>query len=425
MTAFLALGGIFGFAIIGVPVAFILLGVASGMIWSLNLPLKSAMQHMVAGVDSFILIAVPCFVLAAKLMNAGRITDRIFDLAGAFVRHIKGGLAHVNILASLIFSGMSGSAVADAAGLGEIEVRAMRKAGFDAPFAAAVTAASSVIGPIFPPSVPFVIYAGLASVSVAKLFLAGAIPAILMALMLGIAAWVISVRRDYPTERRARLGELGRAFVRALFPLLSPIFVVGAIVFGITTPTEAAVIAVIYSLILGFAYRTIRLKDLPRILTETAVESGVLLFIVATVAVFSWTITFERIPQQVIEFVFSFSSSKEIVMLLVVAVMLLLGMFMNPTPGLLIATPFLLPLASVIGVDPIQLGVVMVLTLAIGLVTPPIGICLFIVCRVARVDVGAVVRETIPFVIALALVAVLVAMVPALTLWLPNLMFSR
>ncbi|WP_108659089.1 TRAP transporter large permease [Acuticoccus kandeliae] len=424
MTALIALGGLFGLALVGMPIAFVLLAVASSLIYSLNLPLKSAMQTMVAGVDSFILIAVPCFVLAAKLMNAGQITDRIFDLAGAFVRHIKGGLAHVNILASLIFSGMSGSAVADAAGLGEVEVKAMRKAGFDAPFAAAITAASSVIGPIFPPSVPFVIFAGLASVSLAKLFLAGAIPAILMALFLGVAAYIISVRRNYPTERRATLRELGRAFARAFWPLLSPVFVVGAIVFGITTPTEAAVIAVVYSLILGLSYRTIRLKDLPRILTETAVESGVLLFIVATVAVFSWTITFERIPQTVIEFVFTFAESPAVVLALIVAVMLGLGLFMNPTPGLLIATPFMLPLATAIGVDPIQLGVIMVLTLAIGLITPPIGICLFIVCRVARVDVGAVVKECLPFVVALTLIALLVAYIPALTLWLPNLVMG-
>ncbi|MCE7029474.1 TRAP transporter large permease [Jiella avicenniae] len=424
MTALVALGGIFALAVVGMPIAFVLLAMATALIVSLNLPLMSAVQHMVAGIDSFILIAVPCFVLAAKLMNAGKITDRIFTLAGAFVRHVRGGLAHVNILASLIFSGMSGSAVADAAGLGEIEVRAMRKAGFDGPFAAAITAASSVIGPIFPPSVPFVIYAGLASVSVAKLFLAGAVPAILMALMLGIAAYAISVRRNYPTERRATFKELLSAFAAAFWPLLSPVFVVGAIVFGITTPTEAAVIAVLYSLILGLVYRTIRLADLPRILVETAVESGVLLFIVATVAVFSWTITFERIPQDVMEAVFSLSSSPSVVMALVIAVMLLLGMFMNPTPGLLIATPFMLPLASAMGIDPIQLGVVMVLTLAIGLVTPPIGICLFIVCRVARVDVGAVVRECLPFIVALIVVAILVAYLPALTLWLPEVFFG-
>lgn len=422
-----AIALLFVAAALGMPIAFAL--ILSCMLMFLHIGSIRFMaipQNMVGGVDSFILLAVPMFILAAKVMNSAQITDRIFNFAGALVRHIKGGLGHVNIAASLIFAGMSGSAVADAAGLGEIEIKVMTKRGYDGPFAAAITAASSVVGPIFPPSVPMVIYGGIAGASIAHLFLGGAIPAIGMTIFLMVATYFVARARGYPSETRATAREAWEAFRSAFFALLSPVIVLGAIIFGITTPTEAAAVAVLYSFVLGFSYGTVKLADLPRLFIDTALETGVLMLIVAAVSIFSWTITFQQIPQQAIEALFGITQSRELIILLIVGVLLILGLFMNPTPGLIVAAPFILPIAEQIGMNMVHLGVLMVLVLAIGLVTPPVGLCLYIVARIARVDVVDVVRECMPFVLALTVVALAVAYIPQITLFVPQLpLFSN
>lgn len=419
--------GIFVFAALGMPVAFVILLVTILMFLSVgSLPLMALTQHVVAGVDSFILLAVPLFILAAKIMNTGRITDQIFAFAGALVGHIKGGLAHVNVLASLIFAGISGSAVADAAGLGEIEIKAMRERGYDAPFAAAITATSSTIGPIFPPSVPMVIFGGLTGTSIAALFLGGAVPGVAMALFLMGASYLLARRRGYPSEPWPGVAGIWRALRTAFFALLSPAIVLGGIVTGVTTPTEAAVLAVLYSLLLSLLFtRALRLADLPRLLVETGVESGVLMLIVGAVGAFSWILTYQMIPQAMMELLFAYTKDPQTVLLLIVLVLFILGCFMNPTPGLVVSVPFLIPLAEEVGIDLVHLGVLMVLVLAIGLVTPPVGLCLFIVARIAQVDVSVVVREALPFILALMAVALLVAFVPWLTLALPGLLLGK
>lgn len=418
--------GLFVFAALGMPVAFVILLVTILMFLGVgSIPLMALPQHIVGGIDSFILLAVPLFILAAKVMNSGRITDQIFRFASALVGHIKGGLAHVNVLASLIFAGISGSAVADAAGLGEIEIRAMRERGYDASFAAAITATSSTVGPIFPPSVPMVIFGGLTGTSIAALFLGGAVPGIIMAAFLMGASYLLARRRGYPSE--AWTGPLGilRAFGQAFFAILSPVIVLGGIVTGVTTPTEAAVVAVLYSLVLSLIFtRTVGLRDLPRLFVETGVETGVLMLIVGGVAAFSWVLTYQMIPQALMEGLFAFTKNPYAVILMIVLALLILGCFMNPTPGLVVSVPFLLPLAEEIGLDLVHLGVLMVLVLAIGLVTPPVGLCLFIVARIAEVDVSVIVRESFPFIVALILVALLVALVPQLTLALPGLLLG-
>ena len=297
----------------------------------------------------------------------------------------------------------------------------MTRRGYDGPFAAAITAASSVVGPIFPPSVPMVIYGGLAGASIAHLFLGGAIPAIAMTLFLMVATYFVAAARGYPSEARASLLEMWQSFRGAFFALMSPIIVLGAIISGITTPTEAAAIAVLYSFVLGFSYGTVKLKDLPGLFIDTALETGVLMLIVASVSVFSWTITLLQIPQHAIEALFSVTDQRWVVIVLIVAILLVIGLFMNPTPGLIVAAPFILPIAEQIGMDMVHLGVLMVLVLAIGLVTPPVGLCLYIVARIARVDVVDVVRECMPFIAALTVVALLVAFVPEITLFLPQL----
>ena len=427
MHAIYMVAGLFVFAALGMPVAFVILLVTMLMFFSVGtIPLMALTQHVVGGVDSFILLAVPLFILAAKVMNSGRITDQIFQFAGALVGHIKGGLAHVNVLASLIFAGISGSAVADAAGLGEIEIKAMREAGYDAPFSAAITATSSTIGPIFPPSVPMVIFGGLTGTSIAALFIGGAVPGIAMAAFLMGASYLLARRRGYPSETWPGLPGILRAFRKAFFAILSPVIVLGGIVTGVTTPTEAAVIAVLYSLFLSMLFtRTVRLRDLPRLFVETGVETGVLMLIVGGVAAFSWVLTYQMIPQTLMEHLFAYTKDPRLVMLLIVLVLLVLGCFMNPTPGLVVSVPFLVPLAEEVGIDLVHLGVLMVLVLAIGLVTPPVGLCLFIVARIAEVDVSVIVREAFPFIVALVLVALLVAFVPPLTLALPALLLGK
>ncbi len=416
---------LFGTLILGMPICYSMIGTSIVLLAADgfgSIPLLAIPQNIVAGVDSFTMLAVPLFILAGKVMNAGQITDRIFNFANIFVGRLTGGLAHVNILASLIFAGMSGSAVADASGLGEIEIKAMNSRGYDPEFSAAVTAASSVIGPIFPPSIPMIIFGGLASVSIGRLFIGGAVPGILMAVVLMVASHVISVRRKYPKEEKLPFAELKKRFLEGIFPILSPAIVLGAIVTGVTTPTEAALVAVLYSLVLAFISRTLTLRDIPKILVEVGLESGVLLFIVGGVSLFSWTITYHFIPQDLIEMLMGYPL--EYIVLIIIFILLIIGLFMNPTPGLVMSVPFLLPLAQEAGMDLVQFGVLSVLVLSVGLLTPPVGLCVYIVARVGGVPVEKVLKEVMPFLFVLVLVCLAVGFVPATVTWLPNLIFG-
>jgi tripartite ATP-independent transporter DctM subunit len=422
----ITLAVLFGTILLGMPIALSLI-TTSVVLFIINgigsIPLIAIPQNIVAGVDSFTLLAVPLFILAGKVMNAGKITDRIFNFANLFVGRFRGGLAHVNVLASLIFAGMSGSAVADAAGLGEIEIKAMVKRGYDPEFSAAITAASSVIGPIFPPSVPMLIYAGLAGVSVGRLFLGGAIPGIIMALVLMGASYVLSLKRNYPKEPKPSWEMIKIRFIEGFFPILSPAIVLTAIVTGITTPTEAGAVAVIYSIILGLVIKTLKVKDLPRIFIDVGIESGVLLFIVGGVTVFSWIITFHFIPQTVIGMLLSLSLTS--ITFVAIGVLFIIGLFMNPTPGLVMAIPFLLPLAAETGIDLVHFGVLSVLVLSVGLLTPPVGLCIYIVARVGKVAVEKVLRELLPFTIILMLVCIIIGYFPQIVTFLPDLVFGK
>ncbi|MDR1534193.1 MAG: TRAP transporter large permease [Planctomycetota bacterium] len=417
---------LFGTLLLGMPIAFSLTGTAIVLLVAEGvgmIPLTAIPQNIVAGVDSFTMLAVPLFILAGKIMNAGQITDRIFNLAELFVGRIRGGLAHVNVLASLIFAGMSGSAVADASGLGEIEIKAMNSRGYDPEFSAAITAASSVIGPIFPPSIPMIIYGGLAGVSIGRLFVGGAVPGVLMAIVLMLACYIVAVRRNYPREGKPSREEAVRRLKEGILPALSPAIVLGAIVTGITTPTEAALIAVIYSALLAGISKTLRLRDIPGILVDVGVESGVLLFIVGGVSLFSWTITYHFIPQDLITMLMNFSP--EYVILITIVILFIIGLFMNPTPGLIMSMPFLLPLAEKAGLDLVQFGVLSVLVLSVGLLTPPVGLCLYIVARVGNVPVEKVLRELVLFIIVLMVICFICAYVPQTVVFLPNLLFGK
>jgi len=384
-------------------------------------PLVGIAQRMVTGVDSFVLISIPFFMLTGRLMNEGGITDRLFDFARALVGPIRGGLAHANVLASMIFAGMSGSAVADAGGLGMVEIKAMTDQGYRKEYAAAVTVSSSTIGPIIPPSIPMVIYGAMAEVSVGRLFLGGFVPGVLMGLALMVLIYLWSFREFMPKDDRYSLQRVWTTFRAAFLPLLTPVILLGGIVSGIFTPTEAAAVAAVYAFILSyFVYRTVRLKDIPDIMVHTLVTTAVVTFIISTTSGFSWLLIVGKIGQFLVEFVTSVTSSPAVVLLIVNIALLILGCLMEAGVLLILLTPLLVPIMTALHVDLVHFGVVMVLNLMIGVATPPVGMCLFVVSQAAEIKLETLMREVIPQIIPLIVVLFLITYFPDLVLAVPR-----
>lgn len=412
--------------LLGIPIAVALGIVAIGTMWIAVGPelLAIFIQRLYVGTTSFPLLAIPFFVLAGNLMNTGGMTHRIFNVAHLFVGRIRGGLAHVNVLASMLFAGMSGSAVADAAGLGVVEIKAMKEAGYGARFSATVTAVSSTIGPIIPPSIPFVIYGSLANVSVGALFLAGIVPGALMGLGLMLVIAVVAKRQNLPLGSARPPMRTAMGVVGAALPALAmPPLVLGGIFMGIVTPTEAAVVAAAYAFLLGrFWYRELSFKNLPDILWDSGRQTAQVMFIIAAAAPFGWVLIQQQIPNALLDVLFSLSTEPWAILLIINAVLLLLGMFIEGIAILIIAFPVLLPIITQIGVDPVHFGVIMVLNLMIGLVTPPVGLCLYVVSSISKVSLAAISAELWPYFIALLVVLGIVTFVPELSLWLPHLL---
>ncbi len=426
MITFLIFALLIGCILAGIPIAvamgttsiitFIFLGDAR------NLAMLA--QRMYASTTSFTLLAIPFFILTGNLMNTGGITNRIFRFARALVGHKWGGLGQVNVIASMIFSGMSGAAVADAAGLGQIEMKAMEDQGYDKNFSAAVTAASSTIGPVIPPSIPFVIYANLASVSVGALFLAGFIPGILMGIAMMIAVYFISKKRNYPREEKSSFKEIFLSLNEALLPLGTPVIIIGGILTGFFTPTEASVVATLYALILGLlVYKEIRIKDLPQILWESIVHTVRVMFIISAAGFFSWLLIHQRIPNQMISAMTSFSDSPYVFLGISLIILLILGCFIEGIAVFLITVPILLPLVHHFGIDPVQYGVIMTLASMLGLLTPPVGMCLYAVSSISKVSVINLTKEVWPYLIGIFAVLLIVTYCPAVSLILPSLFF--
>ncbi|WP_319562826.1 TRAP transporter large permease [Marispirochaeta sp.] len=411
--------------VIGAPIAIALGG--SSMIWvylTNAVPDFVILHRMVNGVDSFPLLAVPFFILAGSLMNAAGLTNQIFDFAKACVGWLPGGLGHVNIGASIIFAGMSGAAVADAGGLGTIEIKAMDDAGYDRDFSVAVTAASSTIGPIIPPSLPMVIYGVMASTSIGALFIAGFIPGLVMGLALSIMVYYFAKKRHYPKDSSFSLKRLGTTFLKGLPALFSPVIIIGGIATGVFTPTEAAIAAVAYSLLLGFVYRTMTVKKFMAVSMETIESTAVILLIVAGASIFAWILTANRVTENFAAALLNFSQNKFVVLMLINIILFVVGFFMETLAAITILTPVLLPTVVALGVDPIHFGVIMVLNLMIGLLTPPVGMVLYVLSRVAKVPFERCAAATLPFLIPLVTVLLLVTFVEPIAMWLPRLIFQ-
>mgnify|MGYP002621521569 FL=1 len=408
----------------GFPVAFTLaisafVAVAVGS----NYPYLVVVKEMFSGLDSFPLMAVPFFILAAELMTGGAMTYVLLRFASQFVGHLRGGLGYANVISAALFSGISGSALADAAGPGAMMIRMMEKSGYDKSYAGALTASAAVMGPIIPPSIIMIVYAlQVEEVSVGALFIAGMVPGVIIAIALCAANFYVSRRRGYRGgDPRPSGREMVRTTVYALPALLLIVIIIGGIRAGIFTPTEASVVAIFYALVCGmFLYRSLRLKDIPSIIFRAALISIAVLLILAAARAFAWVLIIESVPQQLAETIVSWDLSPIVFLLAVNLLLLVFGLFMDPLPGVMVLVPILAPIAHSLGIDPIHFAMVVILNLTIGLITPPVGALLFVVSSAVKLRVGAIIREMPPFFLAHILVLLLLTFIPSLSTWLPR-----
>jgi tripartite ATP-independent transporter DctM subunit len=391
-----------------------------------GMPLTVLPQKMAGSINSFPIIAAPLFILMGNILAAARITDKIVAFASAVIGWVRGGYAHASILTSMIFAGMVGSAVADAAGAGAIEVRAMRRAGYRPETAASITAAAATIGPIIPPSLPMVIYGVTADVSIGKLFVAGVIPGILMGLSLMVMVAFIAQREGMGRKAFAGWGVVLKTFLDGFFALMTPVVILGGIFSGLCTPTEAAAIACFYALFLGFVvYRTLQLDQLGPILTDTLETTGLVLVLVMAAGALGWCMSISRLPQTLTPLILETIRSPWAFLLMANLLMLLIGCFMEALAAMLILIPILVPAAISYGISPVQFGVVMVLNLILGTIHPPIGVVLFVVTRIADVSFETMSRAILPWLVPLLVVLMAISFWPPLTLWLPELIFAK
>ena len=406
--------------LMGMPIAFTLAVATLAYLFLSGTPLIIIPQRMVGGIDSFPLLAVPFFILAANLMNSAGITDRLFTFARVLVGRVRGGLAHVNVLASVLFSGMSGSAVADAGGLGSMEIKAMRAAGYKPAYAAAITAASCVIGPMIPPSIPMVIYGVLADASIGRLFLGGVVPGLLTAGSLMAMIAITARRRDMPMAEAMSARQSLIATRRAALPLLTPVIIIGGILFGVFSPTEASAIACLYALVLGLFYRELDLRRIWDVLLATARTTASVCLIVATATVFAWLLTTLQVPQRAAAVLVGVTTDPLLLLLLISLIIFVIGFFVEGLAVMILVVPVMQPTLAAVGIDPIHFGVILVFNLMIGLMTPPMGVGLFVVSSVSGIRVEAITREVIPMLIPLVVVLLLLIFFPGLVTALPD-----
>ncbi len=426
MALIILFSSLFILMLMRIPIAFSLALSSFFYILYEGLPPVLLFHNMINGMDSFPLLSIPFFILAGGLMNSAGITARIFGFARSIVGWMPGGLGHVNIGASIVFAGMSGAAVADAGGLGAIEIKAMREAGYDDDFSIGITAASSTIGPIIPPSLPLVIFGVMSSVSIGQLFVAGIIPGLLMAASLSVMVWWIAKKRNYPIDMAFRLNNIAVHAKTSFLPLMTPVIIVGGIISGLFTPTEAAICASAYAMFLGLVvYRTLAIRKLAVISIDTIEVTASIMMIVGAASVFAWILTANQVAVHFAEFVFSFTDNKYIVLLLIMALVLVVGLFMETIAAISILVPVLLPIAAQFDINLVHLGVIVILNLMLGLLTPPVGMVLFVLSRVSGVSFERCVKATMPFLVPLIVVLMLLVFFPSLTLFLPELLYGK
>jgi tripartite ATP-independent transporter DctM subunit len=409
--------------LLGMPISLAMGVIGLSYLLANDFSLITIPQKIYTGMDSFLLLAIPFFLLAGALMNRGGVTRRLVNFAFALVGHVPGGLGHVTVVANLIMAGMSGTAAADAVATGTVLIPTMIRKNYSRGFAAAISACAAAIGPMVPPSVAFVIFGSLTSVSINQLFLGGILPGLLMGLYLMVAVFVVARRRGYGAGvPRAMLYEVRRTLLHALPAMVAPIIVVGGIVGGVVTATEAGAIAVLYTAILAIIYGEMSWRDISPMLTEVVLMTAVIYLMLGVFNILSWILAIEQIPQQATSFFLSFTDNWVVVLLIINVVLLICGMFMEPVPMMVLLGPTLMPVAIHYGIDPVHFGVMFVLNICIGIVHPPIGTNMFITCALAKCSIGQYTREAVPFLIALLLLLAVVTYIPAVTLTIPRLL---
>lgn len=410
------------FLMAGLPIAFSLAAISVTLISKEELSPLIVVQRMLASTDSFPLLAIPFFLLAGNLMNIGGVTDRLFNFANCLVGHIRGGLAHVNVVCSMIFAGMSGAAVADAAGIGMVETKAMMDRGYDKDFSVAVTAASAIIGPIIPPSIIMVIYGVTAETSIGRLFLGGFLPGIAIGIGEMVLCYFISVKRGYPKEKLASLRELLISFKNALFPLLAPVIIIGGILSGYFTATEAGCVAAVYALILGvFVYKEIKPRQLMRIVIDSMLTTASIVFIIAAAGAFAYLLTFYRVPHLMTEALTQFTTNPLTLILLINGAYVILGCFLDAASIIVMTVPVILPLLKQLGIDLTYFGIVATVNMCLAMLTPPVGVVLYVMCNVMDLSMERYTRAMWPFLLLIAGVILVMIFIPGVLLFIPNL----
>ena len=416
-------GSLLFFFLLNVPIA-VSIGLASlaAILWSGSIPPVILVQKMFTAADSFPLMAVPFFILAGSLMEFGGISRRLVNFANSIVGRFSGGLAFVAIIASLFFGAISGAAAACVAAIGTILIPAMVRRGYDAPYATAVQATAGTLGVMIPPSIPMIIYGVMTGVSIGALFLGGILPGILVGVSLMAVAWFIARKKGYKGDDKASGATIWATFKDAILALLMPVIILGGIYGGVFTPTEAAVVAVVYGFAVGFlVYRELRLSKLKDILVTTAVSTAMIMFIIAASSVFSWIITAQKIPQAVASAMLAISSNPVVILTLINLLLLFIGTFMETVASIIILVPVLLPVVTQLGVDPLHFGIVLVVNLAIGMVTPPLGVCLFVGCSISGISLEAISKAVWPFILVMIVDVLLLTYIPWITTVLPKL----
>ena len=426
MSGSLVIGLFLFFIMTGIPIG-VSMGIPSAIYLLVNhIPISQLIQRMVSSLNSFPLLAVPLFIMAAQMMNSSGITERLFEFAKLLVGRMKGGLAQVNIVASLIFSGISGAALADVGGLGNIEIEAMDKQNYPREASAAITAASAVIGPIFPPSIPLIIYGAAAETSSMRLLIAGVVPALVIALALMIQVGYFARKHNYPrgVDRRFSAKEILVIAKRGLPSMFMPIIMMVGMLSGWFSPTEVAAIAVFYAIILSLFYKELTFKSFIDTCKETLQSTASVLFVVASAAIFAWVLTVEQLPQQASAMMLGISDNPVVLLLLANVILLIAGMFLESTAAIMILTPILLPPLMAAGVNPVHFGIVMVFNLMIGMITPPVGMSVYMLSPIVNLPVGKVFKAVMPYLIALISALILLTYIPQFSLWLPTMIFG-